>query len=75
MKELSWSEIDGWDDPPEQPQQLQDADFHGCRYIEGQPTPLRRGLFCGARRVPGSSWCAAHHKIVSRVTPRRRYGR
>jgi hypothetical protein len=43
---------------------LSDADFRGCRWIEGDPAPLRRGMFCGLPAVPGESWCARHRGIV-----------
>jgi hypothetical protein len=45
----------------------------GCRWIDGEPY---RGpaayTYCGAPRLDGSSWCAAHHRIVwvrVRLTP------
>lgn len=43
------------------------ADFieiSGCRWIEGESTPLRHGLFCGKPTLPGQSWCAAHRARV-----------
>jgi hypothetical protein len=43
---------------------LTDADFRGCRWIEGNPSPLRSGMFCGLRVLPGESWCAAHRDVV-----------
>jgi hypothetical protein len=44
---------------------LSEADFRGCRFIEGEVTPLRAGLFCGAPTPrPGGSWCRAHHAVV-----------
>ena len=43
---------------------LTDADFLGCRWIEGQPKPLRRGMFCGRPVLIGESWCAMHRCIV-----------
>jgi len=43
---------------------LRDADFQGCRWIEGEPTPLRHGMFCGRPVLLGSSWCAKHRGIV-----------
>jgi hypothetical protein len=45
---------------------LDDADFLGCRWIEGEPQPLRRGMFCGRPVAAGESWCAAHRDIVFR---------
>jgi hypothetical protein len=43
---------------------LTDADFRGCRWIEGNPSPLRRGMFCGLPVVSGESWCARHRGVV-----------
>lgn len=42
------------------------TDFRGCRWIEGEPKPLRRGMFCGLPVVPGESWCAEHRSVVFR---------
>ena len=53
--------------------ELTDADAHGCRWIDGEPTPLRPGMFCGATpAAPGSSWCAEHRKLRLGVSARRR---
>src|SRR5215472_16651421 len=41
-----------------------DADFRGCRWIEGEPKPLRRGMFCGRPVLTGETWCAMHRSIV-----------
>jgi hypothetical protein len=43
---------------------LTDGDSRGCRWIEGDPSPLRPGMFCGLRVAPGESWCAKHRGIV-----------
>jgi hypothetical protein len=43
---------------------LGDADFRGCRWIAGETTPLRHGMFCCAPTAPGGSWCSRHRKIV-----------
>jgi hypothetical protein len=43
---------------------LTEADFRGCRWIEGEPIPLRTGMFCGSPVAPGTSWCAEHRSIV-----------
>jgi hypothetical protein len=43
---------------------LTDADFRGCRWIEGDPSPLRPGMFCGFPVAAGESWCARHHGVV-----------
>lgn len=58
--------------PPPPP--LTDADFRGCRYIAGEPRPLRPGMCCGKPVVPARigngeapvrSWCAEHLAIVT----------
>jgi hypothetical protein len=47
------------------PGELTDADFQGCRWIAGEPSPLKPGMFCCAPTLrPGGSWCAKHRKIV-----------
>ena len=47
------------------PAELCEADFRGCRFIEGEAVPLRPSMFCGATPTePGGSWCAKHRKIV-----------
>jgi hypothetical protein len=43
---------------------LTNTDFHGCRWIEGDPKPLRCGMFCGSPVAPGESWCAEHRRVV-----------
>jgi hypothetical protein len=43
---------------------LSDADFRGCRWIEGEPKPLHRGMFCGRHAPAGESWCAFHRALV-----------
>ena len=43
---------------------LTDADFQGCRWIEDEPKPLRRGMFCGRPVLAGESWCARHRLVV-----------
>ena len=43
---------------------LTDADFRGCRWIEGEPSPLRPGMFCGVPVPSGESWCAKHRSVV-----------
>ena len=42
---------------------LTDADFRGCRWIEGEPKPLRCGMFWGRPVLAGESWCM-HRGIV-----------
>ena len=43
---------------------MSDADFRGCRWIEGDPGPPRQGMFCGLPVAPGESWCDLHRHIV-----------
>jgi hypothetical protein len=43
---------------------LTDADFGGCRWIEGDPSPLRPGMFCGSPVRSGESWCEKHRGVV-----------
>jgi hypothetical protein len=52
------------------PAELTDADMRGCRFIEGEVTPLRRHMFCCTPVLAGGSWCAKHRKIVW-AAPRR----
>jgi hypothetical protein len=52
------------DELPDPAAGLTEADLRGCRFISGEPTPLRPGLFCGAPAVPGRSWCDAHNRVV-----------
>jgi hypothetical protein len=50
---------------------LSEADFRGCRFIEGEAIPIRDGMFCGAPTPPGSPWCATHRAIVWSASRRR----
>jgi hypothetical protein len=43
---------------------LTDADFRGCRWIEGDPSALRPGMFCGFPVRSGESWCEKHRGVV-----------
>lgn len=43
---------------------LTDADFGGCRWIEGDPSPLRPGMFCGFPVPSGESWCEKRRGVV-----------
>jgi hypothetical protein len=52
---------------------LSTADFRGCRWIEGTPKPLRRGMFCGLPVAPGESWCAKHRGVVFGFPNRREH--
>lgn len=61
-----WREIDEGPDP--EPAGLSDADCRGCRFIAGEPLPIRSGMYCG-RPVcePGGSWCSRHRGLVWRA--------
>ena len=51
---------------------LTDADFRGCRWIDGEPSPLRPGMFCGSPVRPGEAWCAVHHgRVWSKLQARK----
>ena len=43
---------------------LTDADFSGCGWIEGDPSLLRPGMFCGLPVPSGESWCEKHRGVV-----------
>lgn len=43
-------------------------DLRGCRWIEGEPKPLRPGMYCCQPTLPGSAWCREHYKRVWRRT-------
>jgi hypothetical protein len=43
---------------------LTDLDFCGCRWIEGDPSPLHPGMFCGSPVRSGESWCEKHRGVV-----------
>ena len=43
---------------------LTDADFRGCKWIEGDPSPPRPGMFCGAPVSSGESWCEKRRGVV-----------
>lgn len=63
--------LDGLPDP--QPG-LSEADLQGCRWIDGEPAPLRPRMFCCAKTPPGESWCSRHRRIVWRREARRQKG-
>jgi hypothetical protein len=65
MSEITWADVDEWPDPPKS-EAMRVQDYYGCRFIEGEPSPPRRGLFCGRPPVPGGSWCPEHREIVYR---------
>jgi hypothetical protein len=46
------------------PAELREADFRGCRWIAGEPTPLHHGMYCCEPTAPNSAWCARHRGIV-----------
>ena len=50
---------------------LREADYQGCRWIEGEPVPLRQGMFCRKPTIRGP-WCAKHRGIVWRSAERAR---
>jgi hypothetical protein len=50
---------------------LREADLSGCRWIEGEPVPLRQGMFCCKPTIRGP-WCARHRGIVWRSAERAR---
>ncbi len=50
---------------PPAPKRMRSEDFEGCRWIEGDPLPLRRGMFCGRPRELGSSYCP-YHTLMSK---------
>jgi hypothetical protein len=51
--------------PPVALHPLTASDMRGCRFITGDPLPLRAGMFCcGPVASPGSAWCAEHRQIV-----------
>jgi hypothetical protein len=45
-----------------EPTALTDADARGCRWISGEPSPVRAGMWCCAPTAPGSSYCQAHRE-------------
>jgi hypothetical protein len=70
----SWEVIDAMPDPRREPE-LRDQDYSGCRWIEGEPVPLRPGMFCGAACLPGSAWCGEHRSLAyTRVSRARKPG-
>jgi hypothetical protein len=61
------------DSLPEPQLGLSEADGKGCRWIEGEPRPLRAGMFCCEPCPPGEPFCPAHRARVWR-RPARRLG-
>jgi hypothetical protein len=39
-------------------------DLRGCRFIAGEPLPIRAGMWCCAQLKPDSSFCPEHHAVV-----------
>jgi hypothetical protein len=64
------TEIDALPDPELQ-SELTDADARGCRFIDGEPTPIRAGMFCCVKTLPGENWCARHRRVVWQRARRR----
>jgi hypothetical protein len=52
------------DELPDPQPVLSEEDYRGCRFIDGEPTPLRRGMFCCRPTRPGTSWCHEHRRIA-----------
>ena len=54
------------DDLPEPtaPATLRVQDLYGCRWIAGEPWPIRRGMWCGKPTRAGTSWCDEHHRVA-----------
>jgi hypothetical protein len=75
VKAITNSEIDSWPDPV--PSALTEVDYRGCRFIRGEPSPIRPGMFCGKPKALGSSYCPECCEIVwaepsKRRVPKRR---
>jgi hypothetical protein len=70
VKAITNSEIDSWPDPV--PSALTEVDYRGCRFIRGEPSPIRPGMFCGKPKALGSSYCPAHTEIVQTEPAKRR---
>jgi hypothetical protein len=60
------------DELPDPEPGLNETDLKGCRWISGEPTPLRPGLFCGKPTALGSSWCPEHRRIAFGRNARKR---
>jgi hypothetical protein len=45
-----------------------DLDYSHCRFIGGRPEIIAMDtpIYCGARALPGKSWCAEHYRVVFR---------
>jgi hypothetical protein len=57
---------------PAAPTALTEADAHGCRWISGEPSPIRSGLWCCKPTVPGSAYCQVHRDRAWTPSRRRR---
>jgi hypothetical protein len=45
--------------------ELTEADAHGCRWISGEPSPIRSGMWCCEPTVvPSDPYCARHRAIA-----------
>jgi hypothetical protein len=62
--EVGYADEAEGDELPEPPAGLTEVDFRGCRWISGEPTALRSGMFCCAPVVRGASWCPRHFAIT-----------
>jgi len=62
-------------EPEPQPEPVTFAELkdHHCRAMVSDKTEERPALFCGARRLKDSPWCAKHYKRFTSV-PRPRQG-
>lgn len=60
-------------DAVSRPVSILDVKDHQCRAPLDQRDPNGLAMFCGARKVPGSSWCARHKRKFVTVcyVPRR----
>jgi hypothetical protein len=47
-----------------EPTALTEADAKECRWIEGEPSPIRSGMWCCSPTAPGSPYCPRHRAIA-----------
>jgi hypothetical protein len=60
------------DELPDPQPVLSEEDYRGCRWIAGEPTPIRSGIFCCRPTRAGSCWCPEHYRIAFGRAARRR---